>query len=242
VKAKKPRLSIVRAALALVVVTLWGCHAQNPYSLWGPSKVPPPSQAQTLPYYPPGTSLGSSTHGQAGTTGSSGTAQGSRTAASTSRQALSRSSQGESLAEQETITIEPEDRQPIRVVENNPRPAVEISRLPGGSLQGATAGQRVSAGEVEPPAASRVQEASAGGNRPSPPSTPRPATAPETQTAPARQETSATPARTPRGLGLPARSGVIPAGWTTPVQTSTEPANRQAEPRTSLGSDHWKAR
>lgn len=134
--------------LAALAATLPGCHNQNPYGIWGPSRIPPPAQAKALPYYPSATSHGhseavprSASNNSAGSVGDLSPRLANLDRATTSghdrtegKPITSNTSpdQGgagsyEAPADSTPIRIEPEDRQPIRIVEN-PRQPVQTAR------------------------------------------------------------------------------------------------------------------
>lgn len=130
-------------ALAALAAALAGCHGQNPYGVWGPSRIPPPSQAKALPYYPPASNLGQTDavpRSALGSLASRAESSGSQTTARGEQERSDRNAvgfQGPSSGgvadsrlgaeDSAAIRIEPEDREPIRIVEN-PRPAVQTAR------------------------------------------------------------------------------------------------------------------
>lgn len=147
------RLVFVVATLGHALATCWvlvalaggltGCHGQNPYGVWGPSRIPPPAQAKALPYYPPSTSLSQSDTVRRSPSGVSASRSD---AASVDQATISSRDRVEAKAtnpappsggrfaasrdmpaDSTDLRIEPEDRRPIRIVEN-PRPAVQTAR------------------------------------------------------------------------------------------------------------------
>jgi hypothetical protein len=105
-----------RALLLLIAAALAaGCQSQNPFAAFGPSRVPAPTTHQTPPYYPP--------------TATTPLPSGSRS--DTLNQRLSVSAEGISVAppSRSGSFADPNDRSPIRVVEN-PEATARLAAVP----------------------------------------------------------------------------------------------------------------
>ena len=97
-----------------LAVAFAGCQAQNPYSVFGPQRVPTPGMQTPAPYYPP-------------TAGAAAAASPPSAGAATGRQSVSADSPPRSLSAPKST--EAGDREPIRIVEN-PAPAARTAAAP----------------------------------------------------------------------------------------------------------------
>ena len=118
-----------------IAAALAGCQAQNPYSAFGPNRVPPPGMQSPAPYYP------------AGATAAPAAAPASAGAATTGRLSVSAKSSAPSSPIASRAQTSGEDA--IRIVEN-PAPAARTAAA--GGTRSAGAAPAAAAPSSSPPA------------------------------------------------------------------------------------------
>lgn len=256
-----PPQAVVILKLAALLVTLGGCHAQNPYGLWGPYRIPPPTQAQALPYYPPthyggGADAATSTSRARASSNSgpmpSGSASGpaGRALSGAAGSVQARVSDAAEVTPEPPLVIEPEDRQPIRIVEN-PQSTPRMAQLPSEARPPASRSTAADTlGEAQGNAPSTVPPA---GETPQPrwPFMPSPG-APQDPPDAAPKSSSRAPAL--QGMERRPPSSVVPTGRATSPLTSdaagrmggaVRPARFEEAVSTFAGPpapDGWKTR
>jgi hypothetical protein len=198
-----------RVLLLWGAIALGGCQVQNPFAAFGPPRVPAPTTAESLPYYPP--------------TATATQRTSPATPAASPR--LSVSAEGNSVAQvpRSRFVADPADREPIRIVDN-----------PAAATRTASSAARTAAPAVSPP----VQGAQPAGVAPirSVPAA-APGGAPQSGYAPpgkspafnrTRGYFSAQPAAGPSAGGIRSDPAVMPAAYQSAAPTFVEtPANGQ---------------